>query len=83
MPSRGAEYWARGTTAQIPQEIKNSIIMHDYTSATYKTSGKKSVRNNIKLFTISFGHNKVFIRLSLMQQNATIAALCEQDSNDS
>lgn len=40
MPSRGAEYWARGTTAQIPQDIKNSIIMHDYTSATYKTSGK-------------------------------------------
>lgn len=56
--------------------------MHDYTLATCKDTQKKCVRNNLKLFAISFGHNKDVTGLSLMQKYAPIVTLKEEDIND-
>lgn len=56
--------------------------MYDYTSVTYKNIPKKCVRNKLKLFTVTFGHNKIVIGLSLMQHNAATGALIKQDIND-
>lgn len=56
--------------------LKNLTIMHYSTLAKHKV-WKKGVRNNLKLFAIHFGHNKVII--------ATEWSNCgiEHNSNDS